>query len=104
MARWRLGADPFLLAIQKDTLTRGQNQVLDNLTNLHSCGVSHSNLSLLNMQVMHGSDTVKLFDFGRSVSADSIYAHPDGAYNDDRHVSPRRTPRITQSTLLPPYR
>ncbi|KAJ8520488.1 hypothetical protein ONZ45_g2705 [Pleurotus djamor] len=53
------------------------NQLLDGLTHLHSYGLSHGDLSLLNVQVTHGYDTVKLLDFGRSVAADSIYRSPD---------------------------
>ncbi|KAJ8472733.1 hypothetical protein ONZ51_g8330 [Trametes cubensis] len=53
------------------------NQLLDGLTHLHSYGLSHGDLSLLNILVTFSSDTIKLFDFGRSVSADSVYASPD---------------------------
>ncbi|KAI0745969.1 kinase-like protein [Earliella scabrosa] len=67
---------------QRDSLGRTQkvdyhNQLLDGLTHLHSYGLSHGDLSLLNIQVTRESDTIKLFDFGRSVSADSVYASPD---------------------------
>ena len=59
-------------------LTNGQkvdyhNQLLDGLTHLHSYGLSHGDISLLNIQVTHSSNTIKLLDFGRSVSADSDY-------------------------------
>jgi serine/threonine protein kinase len=53
------------------------NQLLDGLTHLHSYGLSHGDLSLLNVQVTSPSDTVKLLDFGRSVAADSIYTSPE---------------------------
>ncbi|KAH9858659.1 kinase-like domain-containing protein [Lenzites betulinus] len=53
------------------------NQLLDGLTHLHAYGLSHGDLSLLNILVTHSSDTIKLFDFGRSVSAESTYASPD---------------------------
>lgn len=53
------------------------NQLLAGLTHLHSYGLSHGDLSLLNVQVTHGSDTIKLLDFGRSVSAYSSYTSPD---------------------------
>ncbi|KAI9062839.1 kinase-like protein [Trametes sanguinea] len=61
---------------QKETLSRAKkvdyhNQLLDGLTHLHSYGLSHGDLSLLNIFVTHSSDTIKLYDFGRSVSADS---------------------------------
>lgn len=63
-------------------LTRGQkveyhNQLLDGLTHLHSYGLSHGDISLLNIQVTHSADTIKLLDFGRSVSADSDYTSPE---------------------------
>ncbi|KAG5716784.1 CBL-interacting serine/threonine-protein kinase 17 [Termitomyces sp. T112] len=53
------------------------NQLLDGLTHLHSYGLSHGDLSLLNVQVVSPGDTIKLLDFGRSVSADSVYRAPD---------------------------
>lgn len=53
------------------------NQLLDGLTHLHSYRLSHGDLSLLNIQVTHANDTIKLLDFGRSVSADSIFKSPD---------------------------
>ncbi|KAJ6625783.1 kinase-like protein [Mycena sp. CBHHK59/15] len=58
------------------------NQLIDGLTHLHSYGLSHGDLSLLNVQVTTGSDTVKLLDFGRSVSADSVYTSPHDAPGD----------------------
>lgn len=62
-------------------LTRAQkidfhNQLLDGITHLHSFGLSHGDLSLLNIQVTHSSDTIKLLDFGRSVSMHSIFVSP----------------------------
>ncbi|ESK84538.1 ydl025c-like protein [Moniliophthora roreri MCA 2997] len=53
------------------------NQLLDGLTHLHSFGLSHGDLSLLNVQVTIGADTIKLLDFGRSVSIHSTYTSPD---------------------------
>ncbi|KAF7428109.1 hypothetical protein PC9H_007328 [Pleurotus ostreatus] len=53
------------------------NQLLDGLTHLHSYGLSHGDLSLLNVQVTHSSDTIKLLDFGRSVASDSIFKSPE---------------------------
>ncbi|RDB16681.1 putative serine/threonine-protein kinase HSL1 [Hypsizygus marmoreus] len=53
------------------------NQLLDGLTHLHSYRLSHGDLSLLNIQVMTPTDTIKLLDFGRSVSADSLYTSPE---------------------------
>lgn len=65
----------------RPTLTQKQkidfhNQLLDGLTHLHSFRLSHGDLSLLNIQVTHSSDTIKLFDFGRSVSMDSVFISP----------------------------
>jgi len=53
------------------------NQLLDGLTHLHSYRLSHGDLSLLNIQVTKRTNTVKLLDFGRSVSADSVFKSPD---------------------------
>ncbi|KAF5385892.1 hypothetical protein D9615_002587 [Tricholomella constricta] len=53
------------------------NQLLDGLTHLHSYRLSHGDLSLLNVQVTVPGDTIKLLDFGRSVSADSTYRAPE---------------------------
>ncbi|KAJ7723560.1 kinase-like domain-containing protein [Mycena metata] len=58
------------------------NQLIDGLTHLHSYGLSHGDLSLLNVQVTTASDTIKLLDFGRSVSADSELTSPDDAPAD----------------------
>lgn len=63
------------------------NQLLDGLTHLHSFGLSHGDLSLLNIQVTCSSDTIKLLDFGRSVASDSKYISPDDEMED-----PCRTP------------
>ncbi|KAG6866367.1 hypothetical protein C0991_005288 [Blastosporella zonata] len=70
------------VVIARPPLTEAQkvdyhNQLLDGLTHLHSYGLSHGDLSLLNVQVISPGDTVKLLDFGRSVSADSVYRPPD---------------------------
>lgn len=53
------------------------NQLLDGLTHLHSYRLTHGDLSLLNIQVTNRTNTVKLLDFGRSVSADSVFKSPD---------------------------
>ncbi|KAJ7745448.1 kinase-like domain-containing protein [Mycena maculata] len=77
------------------------NQLIDGLAHLHSYGLSHGDLSLLNVQVTTGSDTVKLLDFGRSVSADSDYTSPDDAPADPfaAAVSPaRKTEQIHPGT------
>ncbi|KAF8915572.1 kinase-like domain-containing protein [Mucidula mucida] len=56
---------------ERPPLTRSKkidyhDQLLDGLTHLHSFGLSHGDLSLLNVQVTIPADTVKLLDFGRS--------------------------------------
>ena len=72
----------------RSTLTQAQkidfhNQLLDGITHLHSFGLSHGDLSLLNIQVTHSSDTIKLLDFGCSVSIDSRFISPS-----DKPVDP----------------
>ncbi|KAI0645756.1 kinase-like protein [Trametes meyenii] len=84
---------------QQSTLSRAKkvdyhNQLLDGLTHLHSYGLSHGDLSLLNILVTHSSDTIKLFDFGRSVSADSVYASPDDDLSEEPVSLPLPPPRI----------
>lgn len=74
------------------------NQLLDGLTHLHSYGLSHGDLSLLNVQVTDPADTVKLLDFGRSVSADSIYTHPHDEPVDPFAYLAHNSPKITHST------
>jgi len=65
----------------RPTLTRAQkidfhNQLLDGITHLHSFKLSHGDISLLNIQMTHSSDTIKLLDFGHSVFIDSIFVSP----------------------------
>ncbi|KAF9050323.1 serine/threonine protein kinase [Panaeolus papilionaceus] len=67
-------ADPKLTIRQKVDY---HNQLLDGLSHLHSYRLSHGDLSLLNIQVTKRTNTVKLLDFGRSVSADSVFKSPD---------------------------
>ncbi|KAH9994049.1 kinase-like domain-containing protein [Russula vinacea] len=66
--------------LQRIRLCDFHNQLLDALTHLHAHGLSHGDLSLLNVQVMErfGELTLKMIDFGRSVSASSVLAPPDG--------------------------
>lgn len=73
------------------------NQLLDGLTHLHSFGLSHGDLSLLNIQVTQSSDTIKLLDFGRSVSADSTYASPDDDLCQPPMISPPAPPSRANS-------
>jgi serine/threonine protein kinase len=84
--------------IQRPALTTQQkidyhNQLLDGLSHLHSYRLSHGDLSLLNIQVTKKTNTIKLLDFGRSVSADSIFESPD-----DEPVDPFTYNKNTQST------
>ena len=69
------------------------NQLLDGLTHLHSFGLSHGDLSLLNIQVTLSADTIKLLDFGRSVSADSAFASPDELLDEPPEYQPQ-APRL----------
>ncbi|KAG0707096.1 kinase-like protein [Suillus ampliporus] len=72
------------------------NQLLDGITHLHSFGLSHGDLSLLNIEVTHSSDTIKLLDFGRSVSMDSIFISPT-----DEPVDPFQLLARTGSATAP---
>lgn len=67
-------ARPSLTPVQKIDY---HNQLLDGLTHLHSYRLSHGDVSLLNIQVTTPTNTIKLLDFGRSVSADSTFKSPD---------------------------
>jgi serine/threonine protein kinase len=78
-------------ALDLDQKKDYHNQLLDGLTHLHSHRLSHGDLSLLNVQVTTGNNTVKLLDFGRSVSADSSLKSPD-----DEPVDPFPYLRQTQ--------
>lgn len=51
------------------------NQLLDGLTYLHSFGLSHGDLSLLNVLVTR-NNTLKILDFGRSTSITSNFIPP----------------------------
>ncbi|KAJ7105418.1 kinase-like domain-containing protein [Mycena crocata] len=72
------------------------NQLIDGLAHLHSYGLSHGDLSLLNVQVTTGSDTVKLLDFGRSVSADSELTSPHDAPADPFDAVRRPSARMIE--------
>ncbi|KZT10771.1 kinase-like protein [Laetiporus sulphureus 93-53] len=85
---------------ERPGFTRGKkiefhNQLLDGLTHLHSFGLSHGDLSLLNVQVTYSSDTIKLLDFGRSVSTDSTYASPFEDISQPPAAPPPSRPPIT---------
>lgn len=74
------------------------NQLLDGLSHMHSYRLSHGDLSLLNIQVTSRTNTIKLLDFGRSVSADSVFKSPD-----DEPVDP--FPYLARNrTSLPPLK
>ncbi|KAF9447963.1 kinase-like protein [Macrolepiota fuliginosa MF-IS2] len=77
------------------------NQLLDGLTHLHSYRLSHGDLSLLNVQVTHGTDTIKLLDFGRSVSADSTFKSPDDEPVDPFADLHRRLPPNSSNATTP---
>jgi serine/threonine protein kinase len=51
------------------------DQLLDGLTYLHSFGLSHGDLSLLNVLVTR-NNTIKILDFGRSTSITSNFVAP----------------------------
>ncbi|KAI0266747.1 kinase-like domain-containing protein [Gloeopeniophorella convolvens] len=79
------------------------NQLLDALTHIHTHGLSHGDLSLLNVQAIErrGEVTLKMIDFGRSVSADSILAPPDGDPVDPwAHLNSDR-PRVRTEQIFP---
>jgi serine/threonine protein kinase len=71
------------------------NQLLDGLTHLHSYGLSHGDISLSNIQVTHSSNTIKLLDFGRSVSAESDFCSPEDDPVDPFSLMHRRSPSLT---------
>lgn len=95
---------------ERPPLTRSKkidyhDQLLDGLTHLHSFGLSHGDLSLLNVQVTIPADTVKLLDFGRSVSIESTYTSPDDEPADPfihiikkQPLSSRKTEQIHPGT------
>ncbi|KIJ68125.1 hypothetical protein HYDPIDRAFT_173788 [Hydnomerulius pinastri MD-312] len=75
------------------------NQLLAGLTHLHSYGLSHGDLSLLNIQVTHSSDTIKLLDFGRSVSMDSTFSPPSDEPADPFQQLHRKVSNIPGSKV-----
>ncbi|KAH8119306.1 kinase-like protein [Phellopilus nigrolimitatus] len=68
-------------ALTRESKIDYHNQLLDGLAHLHSYGLSHGDLSLLNVYV-NKADTLKILDFGRSVAADSSFAAPDDSPTD----------------------
>ena len=61
--------------LDRKTKITMHNQLLDGLTYLHSFGLSHGDLSLLNVLVTR-NNTVKILDFGRSTSITSKFVPP----------------------------
>jgi len=77
------------------------NQLLDGLSHLHSYGLSHGDVSLLNIQVTKKTNTIKLLDFGRSVAADSIFKSPDDEPVDPfSYIARKNTNSALQNSKL----
>ena len=107
--------------IERPKLTTKQkidyhNQLLDGLSHLHSYRLSHGDLSLLNIQVTKRTNTIKLLDFGRSVSADSVFKSPDdepvdpfpfiarkyaAATSSSSSAAPPKTPAVKYEQIHP---
>ncbi|KAL1672921.1 kinase-like domain-containing protein [Schizophyllum commune] len=78
------------------------NQLLRGLTHLHEYGLSHGDLSLLNVQVTNATNTIKLLDFGRSVSSASTLRPPDDEPVDPFvALSQRQSPHAPLSAAMP---
>ncbi|TFK53726.1 kinase-like protein [Heliocybe sulcata] len=77
------------------------DQLLDGLCHLHAFGLSHGDLSLLNVQVTHAYDTIKLLDFGRSVSAESRYVSPDEPLDPFAHLATAYPHNPAHSYVMP---
>jgi serine/threonine protein kinase len=70
------------------------NQLVDALTHLHSFGLNHGDLSMLNIYIETRTDNVKLIDFGRSVSVEGypcehLYIEPKAPTPKPRSPSPK---------------
>ncbi|KAF9467369.1 kinase-like domain-containing protein [Collybia nuda] len=96
------------VVVARPELTKKQkidyhNQLLDGLTHLHSYRLSHGDLSLLNVHVTIPTNTIKLLDFGRSVSADSIYAHPEDEPLDPFDSLHRKSNAPPQKLPIPKF-
>jgi serine/threonine protein kinase len=75
------------------------NQLVDALVHLHSLGLNHGDLSLLNIHVETRSDCIKLIDFGRSIS---VVGYPcQNIYLPDPDP-PTPTVRAEQKLAPPP--
>jgi serine/threonine protein kinase len=70
------------------------NQLVDALTHLHSFGLNHGDLSMLNIYIESRTDNVKIIDFGRSVSVEGypcehLYIKPKDPTPKRRSPSPK---------------
>ena len=70
------------------------NELVDALAHLHSFGLSHGDLSMLNIYVETRTDSIKLIDFGRSVSVEGypsehLYIKPKAPTPMRRSPSPK---------------
>lgn len=70
------------------------NQLVDAVTHLHSFGLNHGDLSMLNIYIDSRTDNVKLIDFGRSVSVEGypcehLYIKPKAPTPKRRSPSPK---------------
>jgi serine/threonine protein kinase len=86
--------------LTKDQKIDYHNQLLDGLSHLHSYGLSHGDLSLLNVYVTTSTDTLKLIDFGRSVAADSFF-NPPTAEPEDPFAFLARSRSGNHHSILP---
>lgn len=64
------------------------NQLVDALTHLHSFGLNHGDLSMLNIYIESRTDNVKLIDFGRSVSVEGYPS--EHLYIEQKATTPKR--------------
>lgn len=90
-------ARPELTTLQKIDY---HNQLLAGLAHLHSYGLSHGDISLLNIQVTNSADTIKLLDFGRSVSAESDFSSPEEEPEDPFAFLARRQSNTTPAAKI----
>jgi len=60
----------------------------------------HTNISLLNIQVTRSSNTIKLLNFGQSVSADSDYCSPEDDPIDPFNFLTRKSSSIDDAVNI----
>lgn len=93
--------------LSRETKIDFHNQLLSGLSHLHTFGLSHGDLSLLNVHVTRtAGQTLKILDFGRSVSAASFLPYnPDlrssSPILEDRYTSPLKRLRSSTRTSSP---